>query len=611
MSSGLRLDAGSDRGAKSSLVGLSDEDGTGGLSRDARALKQTRGRLRTIEYRLEAILASAGHGVTLYDRNQRLVYCNQNFLDVYRLPPTLGRKGTSYRTILEARVMANTHVGDDPKRFVEERVEMARHARVNGGMRQLKSGQIIALTHLPIADGGWVSTHKDVTETMNMHAELTRLAFHDPLTGMANRTQFYRKLDAALLGLAGGKRFAVLCLDLDGFKPVNDAFGHAAGDALLREFCDRLRRLVPTNACAARMGGDEFAILAPGGDLAKATELAERIIGAMDSPFEVDSRLVTLSVGIGIALAPEHGDTGDALLSAADLALYATKRRRRGGVLVYSEDVDADPVRGDEAPLDLRRAIEQGEFEVHYQPIINLAGARLTGFEAMLHWRHPVRGLIPPEEFIPVAEDSELIIPIGEWMLRQAAAEAAKWPDHLRLAINVSPVQLRHKEFPALVLSTLAGSGLAPNRLEIEVTAPMRVGDMVLRRDMLGALRSLGVRVVLGGAGTGQASLSDLLNLPFDRLKLERGIVAAVESAPSALTVVRAFAALGRELGVETTADGVETMAQLRAAHAAGFSDVQGGLMASPMPAEDMREILRQAFDQMDETPMPAMLASG
>lgn len=601
------MDAGSGRKGGNS----SEADRNDGLSRDARALKQTRGRLRTVEYRLEAILASAGHGVSLYDRNQRLVYCNQNFLDVYRLPPGLGRKGTSYRTILEARVKANTYVGDDPERFVEDRVEMARVARVNGGMRQLNSGQIIALTHLPIADGGWVSTHKDVTENMNMHAELTRLAFHDPLTGMANRTQFYRKLDAALVGLAAGRGFAVLCLDLDGFKPVNDAFGHAAGDALLRDFCERLRRLVPANACAARMGGDEFAILLSVKDAAGATQLAERIIRAMDVPFDIDGRSVSLSVGIGIALAPEHGDSGDALLGAADLALYATKRRQRGGVLVYSEGVDAEPDDGRELVHELRRAVEQGEFELHYQPIVNLGAARLTGFEVKLNWQHPVRGPMPAEAFMPAAEASKLIVPIGEWALRQAAEEAASWPDELRLALSVSSVQLRHKEFPALVLNALAGSGLAPNRLEIEVAAPMLLGDMERRRDMLGALRSLGVRVVLGGSGTGQSSLGDLLSLQFDRLKLERNLVAAIDTTPNALTIVRAFAALGRELGVATTADGIETMAQLRAAHAAGFDEVQGTLMARPMPAGAVRQMLQQAFDRMEQLPYQSMQATG
>ena len=601
------MDAGSGREGD----GSSDADRTEGLSRDARSLKQTRGRLRTIEYRLEAILASAGHGVSLYDRNQRLVYCNQNFLDVYRLPPTAGRKGTSYRAILEARVKANTYVGDDPERFVEERVEMARHARVNGGMRQLNSGQIVALTHLPIADGGWVSTHKDVTENMNMHAELTRLAFHDPLTGMANRTQFYRKLDAALAGLASGRDFAVLCLDLDGFKPVNDAFGHAAGDALLREFCDRLRRVVPSNACAARMGGDEFAVLVSGKNGLAAAELAERISKAMDVPFEIDGRSVSLSVGIGIALAPEHGSSGDALLGAADLALYAAKRRQRGGVQVYSEAIDAEADDGRQLGLELRRAIEQDEFELHYQPTINLASARLTGFEAMLHWRHPVRGLIGPDEVMQAAEASELIVSIGEWALRQALAEAARWPEDLRLSMRVWPVQLEQKEFPALVLNALAGSGLTPNRLEIEITAPTLAGDRQQRLDRLGALRSLGVRVVLGGSGTGQSSLSDLLSLQFDRLKLERGLLSAIDSIPNATTIVRAFAALGRELGVDTTADGIETMAQLRAAHGAGFTDVQGSLMARPMSAQAVREMLQSAFDRMDEPPLMSMQASG
>ncbi len=604
------MDAGPGRKGGKASVTSSDLHRSDGLSRDARALKQTRGRLRTVEYRLEAILASAGHGVSLYDRNQRLVYCNQNFLDVYRLPPALGRKGTSYRAILEARVKANTHVGDDPERFVEDRVAMARDARVNGGMRQLNSGQIIALTHLPIADGGWVSTHKDVTENMNMHSELTRLAFHDPLTGMANRTQFYRKLDSALVGLSAGKHFAVLCLDLDGFKPVNDAYGHAAGDALLREFCDRLRLLVPAKGCAARMGGDEFAILAPGRDPEEATELAALITQAMEVPFDIDGRAVSLSVGIGIALAPEHGTSGDALLSAADVALYATKRRQRGGVLVYSDEVETASDNEPAEQVELRRAIELDQLELYYQPIVNLRGARLVGFEVLPHWRHPVRGLVGADAFIAVAETSELILPIGEWMLRQATAEAARWPEELRLTIGVSPVQLKQKEFPALVLNALAASGLAPNRLEIEVVAPMLLGEPEQRRDILGALRSLGVRVALGGTDTGQTSLCDLMSLPFNRLKLERNLIAAIDSNANATALVRAFAALGQQLGVETAADGVETMAHLRAVHAAGFDDVQGPLMARPMPVEAVRELLQQSFDRMDETPFHPMQAS-
>jgi len=552
---------------------------------------------------LRAVVDNLGHGLSLYDNHARMVVCNQQFLDIYRLPPELGKAGTSFRRILEARVLGNTHVGEDGPGYIKSRIGAVHEQKPIGGIHRLNSGQVISMTHQPMADGGWVSTHRDVTELFNMQAELTHLAYHDSLTGLPNRTLFYQRIGRAFDAVVESDGFAVLCLDLDGFKPINDMLGHATGDALLRQFAGRLTRALGPRDTAARMGGDEFAILHLGADEESALDLAHRIAEFSQQPFDFDGQVVSVAVGIGIAYAPTDGTDTDALLHSADLALYSAKRAGRGGIRAFAPDLDRAATDRRRLEADLRRAIENGEFELHYQPILDLKAGSFCGFEALIRWQHPERGLVSPGEFIPAAEDSGLIVMIGEWALREAFAEASRWPADLRVAVNVSTIQLRRGNLVATVMNALAQSGLAPARAEIEITESVFLEQSEQSLDALRQLRSLGVRIALDDFGTGFSALSYLLAFPFDKLKIDGSFVRAIESSDGAATIVSAVADVGSRLGMSTTAEGIETADQLRAVHAAGYAEAQGYLISRPMTRDAVRAMLITQFDTMPEAP--------
>ncbi len=587
-----------------------DPDAAGSGASIERQLGMTRARLRTQQLRLRAVVDNLGHGLSLYDRHGRLVVCNQQFLDIYRLPPELGKAGTTFRRILEARVTGNTHVGEDGEQYVAKRIGAVREHRPLGGIHRLNSGQVISMTHQPMADGGWVSTHRDVTELYNMQAELTHLAYHDPLTGLPNRTLFYQRMARAFDAVDETGGFAVLCLDLDGFKPINDMLGHATGDALLRQFAARLTRALGPHDSAARMGGDEFAILHPGGDEESALDLAHRLAEVCQAPFDFDGEVVSVAVGVGIARAPVDGTDTDALLHSADLALYSAKRGGRSGIRAYAPDLDRAAADRRRLEAELRRAAENGEFELHYQPILDLKGDGFAGFEALIRWRHPERGLVPPAEFIPVAEDTGLIVPIGEWALREAFTEAARWPADLRVAVNVSTIQLRRGNLVQTVMLALAASGLAPGRAEIEITESVFLEQSEQSLAALRQLRALGVRIALDDFGTGFSALSYLLAFPFDKLKIDGSFVRALAASDGAATIVSAVAEIGARLGMSTTAEGIETPDQLRAVHAAGYAEAQGYLISRPMTRDAIRAMLHAQFDAMPEPPAEQREAS-
>ncbi|MBN9314798.1 MAG: EAL domain-containing protein [Devosia sp.] len=565
-------------------------------------LAAMRRRLEVQELRLKAVLDSLSQGLSLYDSEARLVLCNQQFLDIYRLPPECGTPGTTFRQILEARIAGNTHVGDDAEDYVADRLGVATARRALGAIHRLNSGQMISVTHQPMADGGWVSTHKDVTELHNLQAELTHLAYHDPLTGLPNRTLFYRRIGAAFDELARHPGLAVLCLDLDGFKPINDTIGHAAGDVLLRQFAARLAACLGPDDTVARMGGDEFAVLHHGtSETARA--LASRIGEATHAPFELDGRVVSVAVGIGIAVAGRDGAETDALLHSADLALYAAKRDGRGGIRSFDPELDRAETDRRRIEVELKHAIAMQQFELHFQPILDLGTEAFAGFEALLRWRHPERGMVPPGDFIPVAEATGMILPLGEWVIREALAEAARWPADLRVAVNVSSVQLVRGNLPTILTQALAHSGIAPGRVEIEITESVFLANSDESLETLRRLRALGVRVALDDFGTGYSALGYLLAFPFDKIKIDGTFVRALSSAESARTIVSAVADIGARLGMQTTAEGIEDAEQLRAVHAMGYSEAQGYLIARPMPREAVRRLLTAAFDRMPEAP--------
>ncbi len=428
----------------------------------------------------------------------------------------------------------------------------------------------------------------------------------DPLTGLANRVRFGEATAAALARSDGGS-VAVLMLDLDRFKAVNDTLGHAAGDALLRLVAERLQTVVRHDDVVSRFGGDEFAVLLGSIQAAdQAADIAARILDLVQRSYLVEGQVANIGVSIGIAIAPGDGTDSRGLLVAADLALYDAKGAGRATFRFFDPSMRRRALDRRTNEMDLRRALALRQLELFYQPQVTVRG-RLVGFEALLRWRHPVRGLVPPSEFIPLAERIGAIVPIGEWVLRSAVKEALKWPDDVVLAVNVSPLQLA-ADFARLVRRTLAESGLPGRRLEIEITESMLInrGEETLR--VLNELRGEGVRIAMDDFGTGYASLSQLATFPFDKIKVDRSLTGAEGSDIKKRAIVRAIAALGNSLGVCTLAEGVEAEQQLEQLESDGCSSVQGYLFSKPVPASEVDGLIARLYtpaDPADEQPAP------
>jgi diguanylate cyclase (GGDEF)-like protein len=392
----------------------------------------------------------------------------------------------------------------------------------------------------------------------------------------------------------------VLCLDLDRFKEVNDTLGHPVGDELLRAVAGRLRRCVRETDTIARLGGDEFAIVQISRTQpTDATALASRIIEAIDAPFDIDGHRVAVGTSVGIAIAPTDGTDPDQLLKNADLALYRAKSDGRGTYRFFEQEMDQRMQARRKLELDLRRALVDGEFELHYQPFVNLDRNEVIGFEALLRWRHPERGMVSPAEFIPLAEETGLIVPIGEWALRRACREAIGWPDGIAIAVNLSAAQFRNRQLVQTVVNALAAAGLPATRLELEITESVLLQDAEAAREILLQLRSLGVRIALDDFGTGYSSLSYLRTFPFDKIKIDRCFIADLStSAEAPLAILRAVTQLGATLGMTTTAEGVETEEQLALVRAVGCTEMQGHLFSPPRPAHEVPHLLLSAKRQ-------------
>jgi diguanylate cyclase (GGDEF)-like protein len=429
---------------------------------------------------------------------------------------------------------------------------------------------------------------------------ITQLAFNDVLTGLPNRTMFQQQLDHHFRAATGsGSLFALHCLDLDQFKVINDTLGHPAGDALLVEAGRRVQDAARGHF-VARLGGDEFVVLQTVGDDRDAIDrLARDILAAITQPIIIDGNEIAPSTSIGIAIAPQDGENSGALLRSADLALYRAKEAGRGTYAFFEESLNERAQQRRQLEADLRLALERDEFELVYQPLFDLEHNRICSFEALLRWHHPKRGLISPADFVPVAEDTGLIVPIGAWVIREASAQAAHWPEHVRVAVNVSAVQFHRGSLNEGILRALADSGLAPNRLEVEITESIFLegGETTLR--LLHALRSLGVRIALDDFGTGYSSLSYLQSFPFDKLKIDRSFIQNLLTRDGAIAIVHAITELASALGIETTAEGVEETAQLMELRAHGCTSVQGYLFAEPMSATDVERLFAHGSDAL------------
>jgi diguanylate cyclase (GGDEF)-like protein len=534
-------------------------------------------------------------GLCMLDSEFRVIVCNKRYIDMYGLSPQVVQPGVSLREIMEHSCALGNHPGITAQKLYESYVDKIRNG-ASTMHRHLADGRIIKLNHSPMEQGGWLVTYEDITERHKTEARVAHMAQHDALTDLPNRALFRERMTAGLAQVEmQGTAMAVLCIDLDNFKTVNDRLGHAIGDQLLRWVADRLRECVGPDDTVARLGGDEFAVLQCGLQPQSAERLARRLVDIIGRPPLFDNQLVHSGISVGVAIAPLDGLDADHLMKSADLALYRAKANGRNGYEFFRSEMEQHARLRHSLETDLRGALEAGEFHLAYQPQLRLETGELTGFEALLRWTSAKRGPIGPAEFIPVAEETGLIVPLGEWVLRTACAEAAKWPDQIRIAVNLSPMQFRARGLASMITSALAATSLAPHRLELEVTESALLEDDAATIAILHQLRALGIRVSMDDFGVGYSSLSYLRKFPFDKIKIDRSFVGTLGESSESKAIVRTIASLGENLGMETTAEGIETAEQLDLVRQAGCTEAQGYYFSRPCGAEDALRIIEQA----------------
>jgi len=542
--------------------------------------------------RFKAAVDNMSQGLCMFDADHRLVICNKRYSDLYGMPPELVRPGTTLEEILDHRIDRGVVPKDLADAYVASRLAMATGGVEVFDTAQLQDGRIIAVRHHPMPDQGWVATHEDITEQRRTEARMRHLARHDGLTDLPNRTQFRERMEVAEARMRRGDIMAVLFVDLDHFKSVNDLFGHGVGDLVLREVAARLRRVCRDSDVIARLGGDEFAVLhGPCTTPEEAAVLADRIVKAMAEPLEFDRHHILTGASVGIAVGPHDGADAETLMKNADLALYRAKADGRGAYHFFEPDMDAALQHRLAFEIELRAALANGELRLAYQPLLSLGDNRISCIEALLRWHSPSRGIVMPDAIIPIAEESGLIGPIGAWVLKEACAAAASWPAHVHVAVNLSPAQFRLRNLVDHVASALSASGLDPGRLELEITEAVLLADGDQVTAALHRLHDLGVRIVMDDFGTGCSSLNQLRAFPFDKIKIDRSFIRDLASRRENLAIVRAVIGLGRSLGVATTAEGVETEDELDLVRGEGCTEVQGFLFSPPLPATSVAEL--------------------
>jgi diguanylate cyclase (GGDEF)-like protein len=538
---------------------------------------------------LNTALASMSQGLCMHDVGDRLIISNDRFRQIYGLPADAVAPGTVARH--EVKGSDRGWRRDLAEAYAAIKAALARGERLLPDQR-LADGRTISISAAPTENGGWVATFDDISERRAADARIAHMAHHDALTGLPNRIVLRLATEQALKRAHRDERFAVLCLDLDRFKWVNDTLGHPVGDRLLIAVADRLRACMRDDALVARLGGDEFTMLLPVIEANDAAVLAQRVIEKLSEPYDIDDHQLTIGASIGIAVTPTDGDNPDQLLQKADLALYRAKADGSGRFFFFEAGMDEKMLARRGLEADLRKALARDQFEVFYQPLVNLETNEVSGLEALLRWRHPERGMVGPDHFIPLAEEIGLINEIGAWVLKQACADAMSWPGHLKLAVNVSPLQFSGNRLSLDVVTALGRSGLPANRLEIEITESALLQNTEATIAILHDLRQLGISISMDDFGAGYSSLGYLQKFPFDKIKIDRSFTFGLPDQADSLAIVRAMMGLGSSLGMTTTAEGVETEAQLAALRAEGCTEVQGYLFSPARPAREIAALL-------------------
>ena len=551
-------------------------------------------RLAAERRQLSIAVNNIPQGLVLYDASARIIICNQPYLDMFGLSPEVARPGCTMQRLIAHRKETGSFDGDVDA-FCNAIIQTVSLGKATRQLTEAPGGRAIEIINRPLKSGGWVATIEDITERRRAEEKIAHLAHYDSLTDLPNRIQFSERLEQSLQAIRPGEQLAVLYIDIDEFKSVNDALGHPIGDELLKGVADRLRGCLKETDVAARLGGDEFAVIQTAiKDRSETIRLVDEIHSAIRQPLECMGHLITTDASIGIALAPGDGADLDLdqLLRNADLALYGAKGDGRRTYRFFEAGMDQRAKARRSLELELRQAISTGGIETYYQPVVNIKDGKISSCEALLRWRHPERGMISPAEFIPVAEDSGLINQLGLWVLNTACAEAATWPDHVRVAVNVSPVQFRSPSLALNVAAALAACGLAASRLELEITEAVLIRDDEAALDMLHQLRKLGVRIALDDFGTGYSSLSYLQRFPFDKIKIDRSFIRDIAGPGASASIVQAVVNIAAASDMTTTAEGVETEQQRNLLYILGCTEMQGYLFSPAVPAAEVRRLL-------------------
>ena len=554
---------------------------------------------RKDEQLLQTVLNNMSQGVLMFDSETRLTFCNQRYLELYGLSSEIVKPGCHLRDLLKHRIELGNFSGDADEYVARLKSGIAEGKTFNNVVN-LPDGRAFSVVNKPIAGGGWLATHEDVTERQRSEDRIAHMARHDALTDLPNRMLLLEQLNHEIKRVKRGECLAVLCLDLDQFKSVNDALGHHIGDELLKLVGERLRGCTRELDVVARMGGDEFAIIMTQMEqAADAATLSKRIRDLVIKPYQVEGHQIVTDISIGISVAPMDAVESAELLRNADMALYDAKSDGRGTFRFFEPEMNTRMKVRRELEMDLRKALATEQFELHYQPLVVLETNDVNGFEALLRWNHPTRGMVSPADFIPIAEETGLIVPLGEWVLKAACNEAVNWPEHIKVAVNLSPAQLNSRNLVSMVTSVLNETGMPPHKLQLEITETVLLQNTFTTLATLHELRKMGVQIALDDFGTGYSSLSYLRSFPFDKIKIDRSFIQDLSNGAEPLAIVNAVAGLAKCLNMTSTAEGVETQQQMDVLQAIGCTEMQGYLFSHARPANEIRQFFQRNVDKV------------